>query len=228
MNMDIYTNYSKYINDLKESEKNILNEINNYQNISKEGINTIDIERKIKLMLTDFKSSCDKLHSAYSNKNCPSSMSESVIDSRQKEISEFEISHNKMEKAFNNIQSNKYAYKDKITEDYTQKEDYKNMSTGELKALQEKKLDEQDARLDEIALDVKKGTQLAKHAGKVIKEQNKQLDQMNEDIDRTKEKMNSLTARFENYVAKHSVCKMIIILLIELAIAIVTGVLLLG
>ena len=179
-------------------------------------------------MLTDFKSSCYKLQSAYSNKNCPSSMSDLVIGSRQKEISEFEISHNKMEKAFNNIQSNKYAYKDKITEDYTQKEDYKNMSTGELKALQEKKLDEQDARLDEIALDVKKGTQLAKHAGKVIKEQNKQLDQMNEDIDRTKEKMNSLTARFENYVGKYSVCKMIIILLIELAIAIVTGVLLLG
>lgn len=226
--MDIYTNYPNYINKLKESEKNIINEITNYQKLSKEGKNTVDFERKISFMLTDFKKSCDKLHSAYSNKNCPSSMSDIVIDSRQKEISEFEISHNKMEKSFNNIQTNKYAYKDRITEDYTKKEEYKDMSTGEIMQLQKDKIREQDARLDEITLDVKKGTQLAKNVQNVIKEQNKQLDQMNEDIDRTKEKMNSLTARFENYVAKYSVCKMIIILLIELAIAIVTGVLLLG
>ena len=155
-------------------------------------------------------------------------MSDLVIDSRQKEINEFEISHNKMGKSFNNIQTNKYAYKDRITEDYTKKEEYKDMSTGEIMQLQKDKIRDQDARLDEITLDVKKGTQLAKNAQNVIKEQNKQLDQMNEDIDRTKEKMNSLTARFKNYVAKHSVCKMIIILLIELGIAIVTGVLLLG
>ena len=74
----------------------------------------------------------------------------------------------------------------------------------------------------------KKGIRLAKNAGKVIKEQNKPLDEMNEDIDGVKEKMNSLTLRFENYVGKYSVCKMIIIILNELAIAIVTGVLLLG
>ena len=87
-------------------------------------------------------------------------------------------------------------------------------------------MSDQDEKLEEITLDVKKGTQLAKNAGHVMKEQNKQLDQINEDIDRTKERMDTLTGRFERYVAKFSMCKMIFIIVIELAIAVVAGLLL--
>ena len=226
MSKNFYTEYNYYIDELKKSEKSIRDEINNYKNLSNQ--NTIDIERTIQEMLKNFQGLCEKLHTAYLDKNCPSSMPSKLIDSRQKEIRQFEINHKEIEKEFIYFKNNKYSFKNNITEDYSTKEEYKNMSTGELKQIQKDRLKEQDARIEDITLDVKKGTQLAKNAGKVINDQNKQLDEMNEDIDRTKEKMNSLTARFENYVGKYSVCKMIIILLIELAIAIVTGVLLLG
>jgi len=149
-----------------------------------------------------------------------------VIESRQKEIHTFGIHYEEMEKAFKSIQENKYKFKGEITEDYSKKEEYKNMSTQEMMLLQKRKLNDQDKQLEDITLDVKKGTVLAQNAGHVIKEQNKQLDQINEDIDRTKDRMNTLTARFERYVAKYSVCKMIIILIIELAIAVVCGLLL--
>ena len=92
--------------------------------------------------------------------------------------------------------------------------------------LEKNKIKKQDERLDEITLDVKKGTQLAKNAGHVMKEQNKQLDQINEDIDRTKDRMNTLSGRFERYVASYSMCKMIIVLIIELIIAVLAFILL--
>ena len=123
-----------------------------------------------------------------------------------------------MDKDYKNVEENKYKFKNEIQEDYSQKEEYKNMTTGELMVVQKNKLKDQDKQIDDITLDVKKGTQLAKNAGHVMQEQNKQLEQMNQDIDRTKDNMNKLTGRFESYVAKFSMCKMITILIIELII----------
>ena len=141
-----------------------------------------------------------------------------TIDERQKEIQKFGINYNDMDKDYKNVEENKYKFKNEIQEDYSQKEEYKNMTTGELMVVQKNKLKDQDKQIDDITLDVKKGTQLAKNAGHVMQEQNKQLEQMNQDIDRTKDNMNKLTGRFESYVAKFSMCKMITILIIELII----------
>ena len=132
-----------------------------------------------------------------------------------------------MEKAFLGTQNEKYGFKNFITEDYSQKEEYKNMSNDEMMALEKKRLDKQEERLDEICVDVKKGQVLAKNAGKVMKEQNKKLDQINEDIERTDERMNTLTGRFEKYVAGTSMCKMIFIMIIEIVIGILAIVILL-
>ena len=124
-----------------------------------------------------------------------------------------------MEQSFVNIGDDKYRFKNFITEDYNDKEEYQGKSTEELMAMEKKKLEQQDNRLEEITLDVKKGTQLAKNAAHVIEEQNKQLDVITEDIERTDERMKTLTGRFENYIAKFSVCKLIIALIIEMVIA---------
>ena len=62
---------------------------------------------------------------------------------------------------------------------------------------------------------------MAKHTGNVLKEQNKKLEQINEDLDRTEEKMNKLTNRFKTYASNLSWCKLIFIILIELAIGLV-------
>ena len=52
-----------------------------------------------------------------------------------------------------------------------------------------------------------------------MQEKNKQIEQINEDINRNKENMDKLIGRFERYVAKFSMCKMIMILIIEALIA---------
>ena len=223
---EFYKDYKVFIPKLKDSEKKIRNDISNYKQIINNNQNTIDVEKNIKDELNEFKALQNKLNTAYSNRNVPSEMPSMAIESRQKEIQTFGIHYEEMEKAFKSIQENKYKFKGEITEDYSKKEEYKNMSTQEMMLLQKRKLNDQDKQLEDITLDVKKGTVLAQNAGHVIKEQNKQLDQINEDIDRTKDRMNTLTARFEKYVAKYSVCKMIIILIIELAIAVVCGLLL--
>ena len=229
MSNDYYIHYSEHINKLKESERDIRKELENYQKISKqEGQNTIGIENKITGMLKQFKELYNKLDEAYLYKNIPGGMNDKTIDFRQKEIHRFGNNYNEIEKIFKSIQTNKYSFKNNINEDYSKKEEYKNMQTGEIIQLQKYRLNEQDDRIEDITLEAKKGTQLAKNTVDVIKEQNKQLDEMNEDIDRTREKMNSLTNRFNRYVAKHSVCKMITILIVELAIAVATGALLLG
>ena len=85
--------------------------------------------------------------------------------------------------------------------------------------VQQNKLKEQDEQIDDIVLEAKIWQQLARNAGHVMKEQNKQIEQINEDIDRNKENMDKLTGRFERYVAKFSMCKMIMTLIIEALIA---------
>lgn len=214
-------NYAEFISEMKENEKKIRQQITVFRQKAGGNESTIDLEGKIKGMLKDFKDTQSKLETAYNSKNAPGGIPQTTIINRQQDIQKFKISYNEMEKEFQNCSKEKYRFKNEITEDYSQKEEYKNMNTGEIMQLQKKKLSSQDEQIDDIILDVKKGTQLAKNAGHVIKEQNKQLDQMNEDIERTKERMETLTGRFERYVAKFSTCKMIIILIIELAIAVV-------
>jgi chromosome segregation ATPase len=204
---------------MQELNKSIREQISSYNKKTNDSDSTLQQENQIKNTLTKYKELLNNLQNAYSTKNIPGGMPQKTIDARQKEIQQFAIDYDELEKSYKETENEKYRFKNLITEDYSKKEEYKNMSAGELMTLQKKKLDNQDERLDEITLDVKKGTQLAKNAGHVMKEQNKQLDQINEDIDRTKERMDTLTGRFERYVAKFSMCKMIIIIVVELAIA---------
>ena len=212
-----YTNYKDYVTQINDLEKKIRQGLTTFKQQSGKGP-TLQIEAEIKDLLKQYKELYTNLETAYSRRNVPGGFPELTIDERQKEIQKFGINYNDMDKDYKNVEENKKKYKNEIQEDYSQKEEYKNMTTGELMAVQKNKLKEQDKQIDDITLDVKKGTQLAKNAGHVMQEQNKQLEQMNQDIDRTKDNMNKLTGRFESYVAKFSMCKMITILIIELII----------
>ena len=212
-----YTNYKEYVSQINDLEKKIRQGLTTFKQQSGKGP-TLQIEAEIKDLLKQYKELYTNLETAYSRRNVPGGFPELTIDERQKEIQKFGINYNNMDKDYKNVEENKYKFKNEIQEDYSQKEEYKNMTTGELMVVQKNKLKDQDKQIDDITLDVKKGTQLAKNAGHVMKEQNKQLEQMNQDIDRTKDNMNKLTGRFESYVAKFSMCKMITILIIELII----------
>ena len=223
---EYYMGYDNFTKQLKDLSKSIRDQISSFKQKTSDTTSTLQVESQIKDNLSKYKELLNNLQNAYSTKNIPGGMPQKTIDLRQKEIQQFAIDYDELEKSYKETENEKYRFKNLITEDYSKKEEYKNMSTGELMTLQKKKVSDQDEKLEEITLDVKKGTQLAKNAGHVMKEQNKQLDQINEDIDRTKERMDTLTGRFERYVAKFSMCKMIFIIVIELAIAVVAGLLL--
>ena len=216
---EYYMNYQKYVDEIKNLEKTINQELTTFKSKTGGKELTIQLENQIKGHLKEFKDLQTSMSTAYSRKNVPGGMPELTIDKRQKEIQQFEITYNEMDKNYRSIETERYRFKNEITEDYSQKEEYKNMSAGELIMVQQNKLKEQDDQINDIVLEAKRGQQLARNAGHVMKEQNKQIEQINEDIDRNKENMDKLTGRFERYVAKFSMCKMIMTLIIEALIA---------
>lgn len=216
---EYYMSYQKYVDNIKDLEKKINQELTSYKQKTGDKGSTIQLENQIKALLKEYKDLQTNMSTAYSRKNVPGGMPEVTIDKRQKEIQGFEITYNELEKNYRNIENEKYRFKNEITEDYSQKDEYKNMSAEELIVVQQNKLKQQDNQIDDIVLEAKRGQQLARNAGHVMKEQNKQIEQLNEDIDRNKENMDKLSGRFERYVAKFSMCKMIMILIIEIIIA---------
>ena len=213
-----YTNYKEYVTQINDLEKKIRQGLTSYKQQSSKG-STLQIEAQIKDQLKQYKDLYTNLETAYSRRNVPGGFPELTIDERQKEIQQFGINYNDMDKDYKNVETNKYKFKNEIQEDYSQKEEYKNLSSEELISLQQNKLKQQDNQIDDIVIDVKRGQQLAKHAGHVMQEQNKEMEKLNQDIDRNKENMDKLTGRFQRYVAKFSMCKMIITLIIETVIA---------
>ena len=218
-NKKYYSNYKTYIGELTNLEKEIQKQLTDYKSKANGGNQTINDENKIKKSFSNFEEKLNNLQTAYHNRNAPSGFPSSTLDQRQKQLQQFRINFDNMRRQYNDIENKKYIYKDKITEDYMQKEEYKGYGTGELLSLQKKKLGEQDERLEEITLDVKKNTVLATNVGHVIKEQNKHLDEINEDMDVTQERMKTLTGRFKNYAKRQSWCCLVWILILELGIA---------
>lgn len=224
-NKDYYKKYREFVNELTNIEKQIMADLSTYRDkVSTSGASTIDDENKIKKELSDFNEKLEPLENAYSNRNAPSGYPPQELDRKQKELQKFRINYEEMKKQYNSIFNSKYAYKNKIGDDvdYMHKEEYKNATTDELLVMQKEKLNEQDERIDDITLDVKKNITLAKNVNHVLNDQNKKLEEINEDIEMTDEKMKTLSARFANYAKKRSWWCLMIILIVEIAIAIGT------
>ena len=221
-----YTEYRSILKDLEGIEKKIKTELVEYKKKMNDGRITIEMENSIKGMLKQYKDKKDNLTEAYSSRNVPSGFPFAELDKRQKEIQQLGFNYDNLTKEYKEIENDRYKFKGGIEEDYSKKEEYKFMNRDELLTLQKNKLNKQDEQIEDITIDVKKNTQLAKNAKHVLKEQNQKLEQINEDIDRTKEKMDKLTDRFKNYASSISWCKLIIIILIEFIIALVSYLLL--
>ena len=221
-----YTEYRDYCVDLSDTEKKISEQLTLYKQKMKDGGLTIELENKIKSLLQHYKTTQNSLNDAYTGINIPSGYPQKELDKRQKEIQQFGFNYEKMLKEYNSYENERYKFKDEINEDYTQKEEFKYMSRGELMALEKKKLNNQNEQLESITLDVKKNTELAKHTKHVLKEQNKKMEQINEDMERTQEKMDKVTDRFKNYATNMSWCKLIFIMISEFGLALVAYILL--
>ena len=220
-NNKYYFEYKKFCDELNSIQKVIEDYLKDFSIKTKEGDNTTTVENSIKEKIKSYQELQSKLSYLYSGSKAPAEISGAELVKRQKEIQKFGFVVKSLQDSFDATYKQKYGTSNLnfITEDYSQKEEYKNMSPEELLALEKTKLTKQDDKLEDIYLDVKKGTQLAKNANHEIKEQNKKLEQLNDDMERTDEKMKKVTGKFEKFVAHQSSCKMIIIMIIELAIA---------
>ena len=213
----IYLEFKKIISEQEEKSKNLSGKLTKYKDTIKSGVNTISFENEIEKEILSLKEAYSELENAYSNRNAPSQIAPQELDRRQKQIKTLDIRINKLEKNYEELKSEKYRYKGTGMEDeYVLTDDMKNMDNQGLMQLQQKKLKEQDAQLDDIYLDAKKGTVLAKEAGKILEEQNKQLDELQNDMDKLDSRLQRGIKRFKDYAAKQSGCCITFILILEL------------
>jgi DNA repair exonuclease SbcCD ATPase subunit len=213
----IYLEFKKIISEQEEKSKNLSGKLTKYKDTIKSGVNTISFENEIEKEILSLKEAYSELENAYSNRNAPSQIAPQELDRRQKQIKTLDIRINELEKNYEELKSEKYRYKGTGMEDeYVLTDDMKNMDNQGLMQLQQKKLKEQDAQLDDIYLDAKKGTVLAKEAGKILEEQNKQLDELQNDMDKLDSRLQRGIKRFKDYAAKQSGCCITFILILEL------------
>ena len=217
ISQEIYLDFTNVLNKQKDAIKEIHQKVYQLKGMSND--NTTDFEGEIRRDIKKIKDKNDELSNAYSNSNAPSTIQMIELDRRQKEIQTLKNSIKDEENNFLSVVKSKYSYKGNRSGEYTPTEEMKGMTNNELLALQKEKIHEQDKKLDDITLEVKKGRVLAKEAGHIIDEQNKQLDELQDDIDRLDNRFKKGRKRFENYVSRQSGCCIIIVLIAELVAA---------
>ncbi len=217
ISQEIYLDFTNVLNKQKDAIKEIHQKV--YQLKGMSNANTTDFEGEIRRDIKKIKDKNDELSNAYSNSNAPSTIQMIELDRRQKEIQTLKNSIKDEENNFLSVVKSKYSYKGNRSGEYTPTEEMKGMTNNELLALQKEKIHEQDKKLDDITLEVKKGRVLAKEAGHIIDEQNKQLDELQDDIGRLDNRFKKGIKRFENYVSRQSGCCIIIVLIAELVAA---------
>ena len=218
MNKEYYSNFKQFLTDLTTKENNIRKDLEAFQTAIGNNENTIEIENRINKELKSLKDLIEQLTEAYSSKNAPPNMPEDTLDARQKDIKKFSTTYDELFKNLQKIRDDKYAFKGQITEDYRTKEEYQNMSAQELVHAGREKMNKQDERLDDITKDVKKGRVGIKEFDNQVKEQNKLIEQVNEDMDRVDSRINKLSKRMADYIAKSNVCYLIIFFLLDAAV----------
>ena len=216
MSSPIYLQYSSIIKKQEDNAKNLHKKLSDYNSEAESGSNTIKIEGDIEKELSSLKEAHRELENAYSNKNAPSQISPNELDRRQKQIQNLGSDIQDIEQNYKQIKNKKYEYKGPKIDNYQPTEEMKTMSNSELLQYQQQKMKKQDDQIDDIIIDVKKGTVLAKETEKILDDQNKQLDELQEDIDKLDSKLKKGAKRFADYAAKKSGYCIVIILVLEL------------
>ena len=216
MSSPIYLQYSSIIKKQEDNAKNLHKKLSDYNSEAESGSNTIKIEGDIEKELSSLKEAHRELENAYSNKNAPSQISPNELDRRQKQIQNLGSDIQDIEQNYKQIKNKKYEYKGPKIDNYQPTEEMKTMSNSELLQYQQQKMKKQEDQIDDIIIDVKKGTVLAKETEKILDDQNKQLDELQEDIDKLDSKLKKGAKRFADYAAKKSGYCIVIILVLEL------------
>ena len=122
---EYYMNYQKYVDDIKDLEKKINQELASYKQKTGDKGSTIQLENQIKGLLKQYKDLQTNMSTAYSRKNVPGGMPELTIDKRQKEIQQFEITYNEMDKNYRSIEMKDIDLKMKLQKIIVKKKNIK-------------------------------------------------------------------------------------------------------
>ena len=201
-----HTKYKEMLENLEKKKKSITASLGEYKKAIKDNKSSLELGNNIKKNLDSFNGIIEELEKAYKTENLPINCPQKTADERMQEIKKFRISYEESSKKYIELTNEKLSFKDFITEDYRNKEEYQNKSTEQLQQIQKEKLGEQDEIIDNIIVDTKKGTQLAKNIHHEIGEQNKVIGQIGQDMEMVDSRMNKLTKRFNEYTKKSSTC----------------------
>jgi chromosome segregation ATPase len=113
MSNELYMDYESILSKQKETLKEIVSKIKEYQKIISSGTNTIKMEQDLEREINNAKEMSSKLETAYNYKNAPSSIPPLELDKRQKEIQELRDSIIENEQNYRNYKNQKYSYKDR-------------------------------------------------------------------------------------------------------------------
>jgi len=201
-----HTKYKEMLENLEKKKKSITASLGEYKKAIKDNKNSLELGNKIKGDLDNCIKVIGELKDAYKDENLPNGFPQQQAEKRLAEIKGLEISYEEMSKNYIELTNEKLSFKDFITEDYRNKEEYQNKSTEQLQQIQKEKLGEQNEIIDNIIVDTKKGTQIAKNIHHEIGEQNKVIGQIGQDMEMVDSRMNKLTKRFNEYTKKSSTC----------------------
>ena len=202
----------------KRKKKSITASLGEYKKAIKDNKSSLELGNKIKGDLDNCIKVIGELKDAYKDENLPNGFPQQQAEKRLAEIKGLEISYEEMSKNYIELTNEKLSFKDFITEDYRNKEEYQNKSTEQLQEIQKEKLGEQNEIIDNIIVDTKKGTQIAKNIHHEIGEQNKVIGQISQDMEMVDTRMNKLTKRFNKYAAKSSTCCLCIVFWCDVAV----------
>ena len=199
----IYLEFKKIISEQEEKSKNLSGKLTKYKDTIKSGVNTISFENEIEKEILSLKEAYSELENAYSNRNAPSQIAPQELDRRQKQIKTLDIRINELEKNYEELKSEKYRYKGTGMEDeYVLTDDMKNMDNQGLMQLQQKKLKEQDAQLDDIHKGVGNLKYEANRAGQQINDFGIKIKNVTKHVDKTHKSVNTQNARLKELLFK--------------------------
>ena len=168
----------------------------------------------------------NKLDGAYKGKNYPRYIPDREIDRRQKEIQGLKMNYERLDNSLKSLETKKYGYnEDMFKDNYVQDENLDGLSSKQLLHLQKDKITDQDKQIEDITLKVKQGKKKAMEVNDNLNEQNKNIEEMGKNVEKLESAVERTTKKFENYVANASTCKMMIIIILEVVVAILIYVL---
>jgi len=218
---DFHKLYNKKIDELNQKGSAINKLIETYSKKIDKNENTAQIEIEIQKKIDEYKNFQILFDKAYSDDNIPPGFPKIQCEKRQREIAGYSNEVKKFEERFSGLQSRKYEFKTDTLEQIDYNEKYKGVSTKQLLLERDNNIKAQNQHLEDISVNVKKGTELAKNINVELGNQNTKLEYLNDDIDKLDSGMKRTMKKFDKYIQETSICRYLLLIFLLVALFVV-------